>query len=87
MYKFGSRKGFSIDTALLEKRLICNAAIKSTGPMMHNISDLEACYDCQLPNIGCLVQELVGVRREASKLFALVLQGITKHACAGCGIG
>ena len=37
---------------------------------MHNISDLEACYDRQLPNIVCMVEELVGFEREPAKLFA-----------------
>ena len=47
-------------------------AIRDRNKMMHNISDLEACYDRQLPNIGCLVEESVGVEREPSMLFAKI---------------
>ena len=84
---YGSRTHYSIQNTILEKRLTHDAAIRSMGPMMHNASDLEACYNCQLPNIGYLVQESVRVCREVSKLFASVLPVTIKNACAGHGIG
>jgi len=53
---------------------------------MHTISDLKASYDRQLPNIGCMVQEAVGVNREASKVFAKVLPIMQHHVCTDFGI-
>ena len=46
-----------------------DASMRTSQPTMHNISDLKACYDRQLPNVGCMVQESVGVAREAAMLF------------------
>ena len=48
---------------------------------MHNISDLEVCYDRQLPNIGYLVEELVRVEREPAILFAKILPVMEYHIC------
>ena len=42
---------YSIENATLEKRLMRDLSIRDGKEMMHNISDLEACYDRQLPNI------------------------------------
>ena len=44
-FNYGYRANYSIKTAILEKRLIYNLAIRDGKPMMHNLSDLEACYD------------------------------------------
>ena len=49
--------------------------------MMHNISDLEAFYDRQLPNIGCMVEESVGFEREPANLFAKLLPVMNHHIC------
>ena len=40
---------------------------------MRDISDLEACYDRKLHNIGGAVDKSIGTRREARKLTAKVL--------------
>ena len=42
---YGSRKGFSIESALSEKRLLLDNAKRAGHKMMHLMSDLEACYD------------------------------------------
>ena len=42
---YGSRKGFSIESALLEKRLLLDNAKRAGHKMMYLMSDLEACYD------------------------------------------
>ena len=42
------------------------------------MSGLEACYDRQLPNIGGIVEESVGVNKEAIKLMTKVLP-LCKH--------
>ena len=85
-FNYGSRTNYSIETAILEKRLMYDIAIRDGKPMLHNISDLKACYDRQLPNLGCLVQESVGVERKAAKIFAKVLPIMKHHVCTDFGI-
>ena len=48
--------------------------------------DLEARYDRQLPIIGCLFQESVGVKREPAKLFAKMLPVMKHRICTSYGI-
>jgi len=85
-FNYGSRRNYSIETAILEKRLMYNMAARDGCKMMHTISDLKACYDRQLPNIGCLVEEAVGVEREPAKLFARVLPVMNHYICTSFGI-
>ena len=47
---------------------------------------MKACYDRQLPNIGCLVEESVGVEREPAKLFARLLPVMNHFICTSFGI-
>jgi len=54
-FNYGSRSNYSIEMAILEKRLMYNVAVRDGKPIIHNILDLKACYDHQLPNLGCLV--------------------------------
>ena len=54
-FNHSSRKNYSIENATLEKYLMCDLAVRDRKQMMHNLSDLEACYNRQLPNIGCVV--------------------------------
>ena len=61
-------------------------AIRDRNKMMHNISDLEVCYDRQLPNIGYLVEESVRVERESAMLFAKILPVMEHHICTSYGI-
>ena len=44
-FNYGSRANYSIETAILEKRLMYDVAVRDGKPMLHNISDLKACYD------------------------------------------
>ena len=44
-HNYGSRSGYSIENALLEKRLIVDHAKKSGEDNVCAVSDLEACYD------------------------------------------
>ena len=85
-FNYGSRKNYSIETALLEKRLMYDLAVRDGKPMMHTVSDLKACYDRQLPNLGCMVQESVGIEREPAKLFAKLLPVMQHHICTSFGI-
>ena len=54
---------------------------KTEEPFAHTMSDLEACYDTKLPNIGGIVEEWVGANREAMKLIMKALPKC-KH-CVG----
>ena len=58
-YNYESRRNYSIDTVLLEKRLMHNAILRNRKPINHAISNLKACYNRQLLNIRCMVQEAV----------------------------
>ena len=53
---------------------------------MHNLSDLKAYYDRQLPALGCLIQEAVGVDRQAAKVFAEILPIMEHYICTNFGI-
>ena len=85
-FNYGSRKSYSIDEALLEKRLMYDTSIRDGQPMIHNISDLKACYDRQLPNIGGIVQESVGVARNPILMFQKVLPIMKHYVCTDFGI-
>jgi len=80
-YNFGSRRNYSIDTALLEKRLIYDASIKNEELHIHNMTDLEACYDRQLPKVSGLIQEAVGVDRKCIKMIMRVITKFRHHIC------
>ena len=85
-YNFGSRKGYSIESALLEKRLTCDYSQYSGERMVHKLSDLEACYDRQLPRIGRIVEEVLGVERQPMMLFEKVLPIMQHHTSTSYGI-
>ena len=70
---YGSRKGFSIDSALLEKRLLFDYAKRREESNIYLTSDLEACCDRQLPNIGGIVAESVGVNRNMMNILSKML--------------
>ena len=44
-YNYGSQKNYSINIAILEKRLMCNVLIRNRQTSIHNISDLKAYYN------------------------------------------
>ena len=64
-HDYGSRKGHSIESASLEERLMFDLPKKIEKPNAHTMSDLEVCYDRQLPNIGGILEDSVGANREA----------------------
>ena len=41
-FNYGSRANCSMQTAILEKRLMCDLAVRERKIMMHKISDLKA---------------------------------------------
>jgi hypothetical protein len=44
-YNYGSRKSYSIKTAILEKRLIYDYSRMSGKQTVHNFTNLKSCYD------------------------------------------
>jgi len=85
-FNYGSKKSYSIDEAILEKRLMYDTSVRDSKPMIHNISDLKACYDRQLSNIRYMMQESVGVQRYAIKVFQKVLPIMNYHICTDFGV-
>lgn len=83
---YGSRKGYSIETALLEKRLMYDVRACNNENTVHNMSDLEACYDRQLPRIGGIAQEMLGVEHEPLKIFETILPIMEHYILTGYGI-
>ena len=53
-----------METAILEKWLICDPLEQDGKEKMCAMLDLKACYDRQLPSLGYLAEELVGVKRK-----------------------
>ena len=56
---FGSRPKYSIETVILQKRIIYNNSKLTNKLTICNMTDLEACYDRQLTNIGSILKELI----------------------------
>ena len=65
----GSRKNYSIETAILEKRLTVDSSLLSNKATMCNVIDLQSAYDKQLPDIGGMLVEFVGHDRNGIKLI------------------
>ena len=65
-HNYGSRRGFSTHSTLLG---IFDLARKIEDSFAYTMSDLEACFNRQLPNIVGIVEELIGVIREAIMLI------------------
>ena len=61
----GSRKNYSTESALLEKIIVFDNSLISYKKNVYNLTDLKACYDCQLVNIGALIEELIGLNKNA----------------------
>ena len=70
---YGSRLNYLIEDAILEKRLIYNNSIVIGKYNIHNMTDLQSCYDRQLAEIGSIVEESVGVQEKAIKTLTKVL--------------
>ena len=70
---FGSRKNYVITSAILQKRLIFGSSLVN---MKHNIctlTNLQSCYDRQLPFVGSIVKESVGRNRNTTRLYAKII--------------
>ena len=56
---YGLRKNYSIETVLLEKRLIFDNSLITTKSTVYALIDLQSYYDRQLSNIGSIIEEIV----------------------------
>ena len=83
---YGSRKGYSIDDLMIEKRLLCDCSMRNMEQTVHNFADLESCYDRQLANVCGVVKESVGVDRMAIKSSTKVTLRFEHCICTNFGI-
>jgi len=83
---YGSQKNYSIESAILEKRLIFDNSMISGKDTMYAITDLQSCYDRQLAEIGGIVEESVGRDRAAIKLITKVIPNWRHYIRTGFGI-
>ena len=60
---YGSQKNYSIESAILEKRLIYDSCLLQNAPSIHNLIDLQLYYNHQLVNIGNIIKESVRKNR------------------------
>ena len=67
---FKSWLNYSIDTAILWKRLIYNISKLDRVLTAYNVTDLEVCYNKNLLNIRNIIQETIRIERPAIKLIA-----------------
>lgn len=82
----GSRRNYSIETALLEKRLIFDNSMILGKETICAITDLQACCDRQLAEIGSIVEESAGRDRAAAKLMSKVIPLWRHYIRTGFGI-
>ena len=80
---YGSQKNYSIETAILQKRLTFDHSLLETKQTVYNFTDLQSCYDRQLVNIRSIVEELVGRNRSAMKLFTKLMPNFQRHVSTG----
>ena len=82
----GSRKNYSIETAMLEKRLVAGDRLIQLTPTAHDTIDLQSSYDRKLANIGSVLEEAVARNRQAMKLCTKIMPKFKRCASAGHGV-
>ena len=70
---YGSRKNYSIENAILEKRLVMDKSLISCKKTMCHLTDLKSCCDRQLVNIGGLIEESIGRDRDVMKMLTKLI--------------
>ena len=70
---YGSRKNYSIETALLEKRIVFDNSLISYKKNIYHLTDLKSYYDRQLVNIGALIEESIGVNKNVMQLMTKII--------------
>ena len=83
---YGSRKNYSIETALLQKRLVLDKSLIEMKPTIYNFTDLQSCYDRQLANVGSIVEESVVRNRAAMKLCTRIMPQFKHFISTGYGV-
>lgn len=83
---FGNRKGYDINTAILQKKVIKDLVNTKNLPFIHYIDDRKACYDRQLPEIGMLVEISFGIAPQVAELFCKVLKNFEHHLSTAYGV-
>ena len=68
-----SRKNYSIETALLEKRIVFDNSLISYKKNIYHLTDLKSYYDRQLVNIGALIEESIGVNKNVMQLMTKII--------------
>ena len=85
-FNFGSRQNYSINEALIEKRLIQNSSLIMEEKPVHIVIDLSTCCDRQLANVSSILLESVGANRQAIRLIAKILPVFKYYTCSRFGI-
>ena len=85
-HNFGSRKWYSIESAILEKRLLHDTSRCTRESNAHLLLDLESCYNRQIPILGGMVEESLGVNRQVIKLTCNIVSKFKHFTCTGHGI-
>lgn len=85
-YNYGSRQGYSVENAILEKRLLLELNYFDKEHLIYTFSNLEACYNLQLPNYGGMIQESICIYCDLCILFLKLIPRFQHHLSTGYGI-
>ena len=83
---YGSRKNYSIESAILEKRLIIDNSLITCNSTIYHLTDLKSCYDRQLINIGGLIEESIGRNRDVMKMLTNLIPRWKYYVSTAYGI-
>ena len=83
---YGSRKNYSIENAILEKRLVMDKSLISCKKTTCHLTDLKSCYDRQLVNIGGLIEESIGRDRDVMKMLTKLMPRWKHYVSTAHGI-
>ena len=83
---FGSRSNYSIEMAILQKRIIYDNSKLITKPMVYNMTDLEVYYNQKLALIGSIIQESVSIERNTIKLILKIIPNFEHYICTSYSI-
>jgi len=72
-YNYGLRLHYSIEDALLKKRLMYDNSLLNGKETIYNMINLKSCYNQQLAEIGLIVHESIRVERLIIILFSRLL--------------
>ena len=70
---YGSRKNYSIENAILEKRLVIDRSLISCKKTIYHLTDLKSYYNHQLVNIGGLIEESIRRERDIMKMLTKLI--------------